>query len=120
MMSQRMLGEVLEPRARELFELVRDHLRHAGVFEYCGAGVVLTGGASRLPAILEIAEDVMRLPARIAWPIALPGMPAELLQPEFSCCLGLVAHGYRTRLARGFQEEQGIGAKLKSLFAKAR
>src|SRR6476469_7789773 len=32
-MSQRMLGEILEPRARELFELVRDNLRHGGVFD---------------------------------------------------------------------------------------
>ena len=49
MMPQRMAGEILEPRARELFELLRDNLRHAGVLEHCIAGFVLSGGASRLP-----------------------------------------------------------------------
>ena len=41
MMPQRMAGEILEPRARELFELLRDNLRHAGVLEHCIAGFVL-------------------------------------------------------------------------------
>ena len=48
LMQQRMLGEILEPRARELMELLRDHLRQAGVYELLGAGVVFTGGGSRL------------------------------------------------------------------------
>ena len=37
------VAEILEPRAYELFEMLRDHLRQAGVFELCGAGTVLTG-----------------------------------------------------------------------------
>src|SRR5437879_7743498 len=40
MLSQRMVGEVLEPRARELFEMLRDNLRHAGMLELCLAGTV--------------------------------------------------------------------------------
>ena len=35
LISQRMVGEILEPRARELFEMLRDNLRHAGMFELC-------------------------------------------------------------------------------------
>ena len=41
---QRFLAEILEPRARELFTMLRDNLRHSGMFELCAAGVVLTGG----------------------------------------------------------------------------
>jgi cell division protein FtsA len=115
LMSQRMLGEVLEPRARELFELLRDHLRQAGMVDCCGAGLVLTGGCARLTALLEVAEDVVRIPARLAFPAPLPGMPAQLAEPEFACAVGLVTYGYRARVARGFQEEPGIGAKLRSL-----
>ena len=48
MMSQRMIGEILGPRARELFELMRENLRQAGVLNHCIAGFVLSGGASRL------------------------------------------------------------------------
>src|SRR5215510_5353906 len=44
LISQRMVGEILEPRARELFEMLRDNLRHAGMLELCVAGLVLSGG----------------------------------------------------------------------------
>jgi len=49
MISQRLVGEILEPRARELFEMLRDNLRHTGMLELCMGGVALSGGASRLP-----------------------------------------------------------------------
>ena len=39
LVSQRMVGEILEPRARELFEMLRENLRHAGMLEHCAAGM---------------------------------------------------------------------------------
>src|SRR3954466_14583235 len=66
LISQRMVGEILEPRARELFEMLRDNLRHAGMFEVCVGGIVLSGGGCRLPGILEIAESVLHRPLRLA------------------------------------------------------
>ena len=65
LMPQRFLAEVLEPRAGELFEHVRDNLRQGGALELCGAGMVLTGGGSRLAHLAEIGklslEDVREL-----------------------------------------------------------
>jgi cell division protein FtsA len=115
LISQRMLGEVLEPRARELFEMVRDNLRQAGMLEFCGAGAVLTGGAARMPALLEIAEDALRRPARIGYPVPLPAMSAQLAEPEFATALGLLYYGARARLARG-TEERSVRSKLRALF----
>jgi len=117
LMPQRLLAEILEPRAYELFEMLRDHLRQAGVLELCGAGSVLTGGASRLPSLAEVAETVLRKPSRLGRPSPIAKMPATLAEPEFASAVGLVFYGHRTRLLRGPQE-QGIGAKLKSLFAR--
>ncbi len=51
-----MLGEILEPRARELMELLRDHLRQAGIAELLGAGLVFTGGGSRLNGLVEVGR----------------------------------------------------------------
>ena len=68
LMPQRMVAEILEPRARELFEMMRDNLRHSGMFDLCLAGIVLTGGASRLPGIFDVAESVLRRPVRLSWP----------------------------------------------------
>jgi cell division protein FtsA len=117
LMPQRLLCEVLEPRARELFEMLRDNLRHAGVLELCPAGCVLTGGGSRLRSIAEIAEDVLRRPARLGMPAPLSRMPATLAEPEFSAAIGMVFYAHRVHLSRGTQE-QGIGGKLRSIFAR--
>ena len=75
LVPQRFLGEVLEPRARELIYMLRDNLRQAGVLEMLGSGVVLTGGGARLPGLIETAEDILRCPARIGLPIPMAKLP---------------------------------------------
>ncbi|MBZ5719296.1 MAG: cell division protein FtsA [Acidobacteriia bacterium] len=117
LISQRMIGEILEPRARELFEMLRDNLRHAGMLEVCVGGIVLSGGASRLPGILDIADSVLRRPLRLSWPTPLAKMPATLAEPEYATVLGLVFYGHRARLARGIQDERW-SSRLTALFAK--
>ncbi len=84
MVRQRLLSEILEPRARELFHLLRENLRQGGVLEAMGAGCVVTGGGSRLPGLLDVAESLLRVPARIGYPVPLSKMPEELVQPEFA------------------------------------
>ena len=91
LVSQRMVGEILEPRARELFEMLRENLRHAGMLEVCAAGVVLSGGGSRLPGMMDIADSVLRKPVRMAWPVPIAKMPSTLAEPEFATVLGMVA-----------------------------
>jgi len=117
LMPQRLLGEILEPRARELCELLRDTLRHNGMFEICLAGLVLSGGGSRLPGLLDIAESVLRKPVRLSWPVPLAKMPTELAEPEFATALGMVYYGHRARLARGIQDARW-SSRLKGFFAK--
>jgi cell division protein FtsA len=114
LISQRMVGEILEPRARELFEMIRDNLRHAGMLDLCAGGVVLSGGASRLPGILEIAESVLRRHLRMSWPLPLAKMPSLLAEPEFATVLGMAFYGHRSRVARGQQEDRW-GSRLKAV-----
>jgi cell division protein FtsA len=114
LLPQRLVAEILEPRARELFELMRENLRHGGMFDVCLAGIVLCGGGSRLPGIFDVAESVLRRPVRLSWPTPLAKMPASLAEPEFATVLGMVAYGQRARLARGFQADRW-GSKLKAL-----
>ncbi len=114
LISQRMVGEILEPRARELFEMMRDNLRHAGMLDLCAGGLVLSGGASRLPGILEIAESVLRRHMRLSWPAPLARMPSLLSEPEFATVLGMALYGHRARVARGQQEDRW-GSRLKAV-----
>ncbi len=117
LLPQRLLGEILEPRARELCEMLRDTLRHNGMFEICLAGLVLSGGCSRLPGLLDIAESVLRKPVRLSWPVPLAKMPTELAEPEFATALGMVYYGHRAWVARGLQDARW-SSRLKGFFAK--
>ncbi len=116
MVRQRMLSEILEPRARELFQMLRDNLRQGGVLEALGAGCVLTGGGANLNGLLDETESMLRVPARIGYPVPLSRMPQELVKPEFSAAIGMLLYTHRTQVRRA-SEEQGLRAKLKAIFA---
>src|ERR1700758_3814602 len=117
LLTQRLLGEVLEPRARELCDMLRDAMRQSGMFEACLAGLVLSGGGSRPPGLLDIAESVLRKPVRIAWPVPLAKMPVELAEPEFAAALGMIYYGHRARVARGMQDDRW-SSRLKAMFVR--
>src|SRR5437868_9136378 len=114
LLPQRLVAEILEPRARELFEMIREVLRQSGMFDLCLAGVVLTGGASRLPGILDVAESVLRRSVRLSWPAPLAKMPSTLSEPEFATVLGMANYGQRARVARGLQGDRW-GTRLKAM-----
>jgi len=120
MMQQRLLGEILEPRARELMEMMRDHLRQAGVLELCGAGFVLTGGGARLPGLVDVVDQILHKAARVGYPAAIAKLPADLATPEFATAIGLLLYAYRSRMARGGPEPNGFKSKLRGLFARSR
>lgn len=113
---QRFLAEILEPRARELFTLLRNNLRDGGVLEALGAGCVFTGGGANMSGLLDNAESLLRVPARVGFPVPLSRMPDELARPEFASAIGMLLYTHRTQVRRA-SEEQGLRKKLKSIFA---
>ena len=116
LVRQRFLAEILEPRARELFTMLRDNLRQGGVLEALGAGCVLTGGGANLVGLLDNAESLLRVPARIGMPVPLSRMPQELVKPEFAAAIGMLLYTHRTQIRRA-GEEHGLKSKLRSIFA---
>ena len=113
---QRALAEILEPRARELFRLVRETLRTGGVLEALGSGCVLVGGGARLAGLLDTAESLLRVPARAGSPVPLSRMPAALQSPEYAVLVGLMLYAHRTGAMRD-EEEGSLKAKLRAMFA---
>ena len=116
LVRQRFLAEILEPRARELFTMLRDNLRQGGVLEALGAGCVITGGGAHLAGLLDNAESLLRVPTRGGTPVPLSRMPPELARPEFAVAIGMLLYTHRTQVRRA-SEEQGLRAKLKAIFA---
>ena len=95
--------------------MLRDDLRAGGVLEAMGTGVVFTGGGAVLAGLLDHAESLLRVPARIGYPVPLPGMPAELARPEFATLIGMLLYTHRTQIRKA-NEEQGLRQKIQGLF----
>jgi len=86
-----LLTQIIGLRMKELFELVDNELRTAGIKNKIKSGIVLTGGGSLLRGITELAEEVFGLPARIGVPLDLgEGLADEIESPEFATVAGLI------------------------------
>jgi cell division protein FtsA len=112
----RVLCEITEPRAHELLVLVREELKHAGLDSVIPAGLVLTGGGAKLVGLVELAERVFALPARLGSPRGLPGIPEEVSRPEYAALVGLVSYGARARRLAA-QQPASWTARFKTMFA---
>ena len=75
--------------------MVRAEIRRGSPEELLAAGVVLTGGASSLPGIDVLAEEVLQLPARVGRPRHLAGMSDVLHEPAYSTPVGLLRWALR-------------------------
>ncbi|MCW8916051.1 MAG: cell division protein FtsA [Magnetovibrio sp.] len=90
-----MLVGIIRPRIEETFELVRDRLNSAGFEKISGPRVVLTGGASLLPGVRELAGDILgKAQVRMAKPRYLEGMAEAASGPQFATCAGLVNYAF--------------------------
>ncbi len=116
MLRLRKMADILEPRACELLQLVRNNLRDGGVLEALGAGCVLTGGGAMLRGMLDITESQLRVPARTGLPVRLSQMPGELVHPGFSAAIGMILYTQRMRMNTTTQSTT-IRSKFRSVFS---
>ncbi|CAN5826776.1 cell division protein FtsA [soil metagenome] len=84
------ISQILEYRARELFEYVRDSLDSTSMRDLVPGGVVLTGGGSLLDGMTELAEDVLGLRARTAVPRRVKGEVKPVQKPQYATSVGLL------------------------------
>lgn len=97
--SRRTLASVIGPRVEEILELVLNELRRSGFpEEVLTSGIVLTGGTSLLTGVVELAEDVFNLPARVGIPQNITGVAERARNPRYSTAIGLL------QVARGGSE----------------
>ncbi len=87
-----MLVGVIRPRLEETFEMVRARLEAAGFDKTAGRRVVLTGGASQLPGVRELAGQILDKQVRLGRPKPFEGMAEAVAGPAFATCAGLLAY----------------------------
>jgi cell division protein FtsA len=97
--SRSMLVGIVRPRIEETLELVRDRLYASGVARSAGRRVVLTGGASQLQGVRELAARVLDKQVRLGRPIRVGGLAEATGGPAFSTCAGLLSLAEREQLS---------------------
>ena len=92
-LARQILGEVVEPRYEELLLLIQAELRRSGFEDLIAAGVVLTGGSSKMEGLVGLAEEILHMPVRIGAPHAIAGMTGMVRNPIHSTGVGLLQFG---------------------------
>ena len=91
-LSRQALAEVVEPRYDELFTLIQGELRRSGFESLVGAGIVLTGGTSKMEGVVELAEEIFHMPVSIGKPKGITGLTDIVKNPIYSTAVGLLQY----------------------------
>jgi len=120
-MPRRILSEILQPRAEEIFHLLWDEIKQAGFETSLNSGIVLTGGGAMLDGMVEIAEQIFDLPVRRGVPAGVGGLADHVHGPAFATAVGLVLYAHRNHVGE-VARPVGAGAfgrvagRLRTLF----
>ncbi|MEX0731503.1 MAG: cell division protein FtsA [Aquisalimonadaceae bacterium] len=116
-LSRQTLAEVVEPRYEELMTLVQQELRRSGFEDLIAAGVVLTGGSSKMEGAIELAEEVFHVPVRLGMPQNITGLADVVRNPIYSTGVGLLYFGanHRGNPVVEYQGESGFRAILERM-----
>ena len=117
--SRQNLAEIIEPRYEELMLLVQAELRRSGYEELIAAGIVLTGGSSKVMGLMDLAEEIFHMPVRMGLPQHVTGLTDVVQNPIYSTAVGLLLYGKeheeKKEMFQG-DSERGLIARMKSWF----
>jgi cell division protein FtsA len=112
----RYLSEIIQPRAEELLDLIKDELQSNSGYDIASTGIVLTGGGSLLAGLDRLAEAVLSLPVRQGYPDCVNGCRGNINTPVYATGIGLVLYGFFNKdLRESYYRDNlpGIFGKMK-------
>jgi cell division protein FtsA len=107
--SMQNLAEIIEPRYEELMLLVQSELRRSGNEELIAAGIVLTGGSSKVMGLIELAEEIFHMPVRMGGPQNVTGLTEVVKNPIHSTGVGLLMYGREHQNLNRSNDSEGFG-----------
>jgi len=120
-LSRQALADVVEPRYDELFHLIQSEIRQSGYEDMLAAGMVFTGGTSKMEGVADLAEEIFHMPVRIGMPVEVNGLVDIVRNPTYSTAVGLLLYGMKQAQERegSVVREPGITLfdRVKSLFS---
>jgi cell division protein FtsA len=111
--SRNVLATIIEPRMEEILSLAAREVKKSNPPDSLTAGVILTGGGAMLPGVVDLAEQIFDMPAKMGSPIGIEGLPANLIPAEYATAIGLVNYGARNE--RGDEFSKG---KFRKMFGR--
>lgn len=116
--SAQNLAEIIEPRYEELMLIVQAEIRRSGYEDLIAAGMVLTGGSSKVKGLTDLAEEIFHMPVRMGMPQHISGLTDIVQNPIYATGVGLLVYGsvYQGRGRGANDDNQGTFAKLKQWF----
>ncbi len=122
-LPRQVLCDIIEPRAEEIFAACHHVIAESGYGEMLASGAIITGGATLLDGMPELAEQILRLPVRRGMPTGIGGLIDVVKSPSYATGVGLVKHG-AGHLGSVVEEEepvevsmaQGLGGRISSWF----
>lgn len=112
--SRQILCEIIEPRLEEMFQLVQREIAKSGYEGSLASGMVLTGGSTLLPGMIEMGEEVFGMPVRLGVPIHVGGLIDVVSSPIYATGVGLVLYGMKR------QDKNFFRARDSNLFQKVK
>ncbi len=116
LLSRQVLAGVIEPRVEEIFSLVHQAIRDSGYEEVLSSGIVLTGGSSVMPGMVELGEDIFLKPVRRGIPKYSSALADMVAQPRAATVMGQLEEARQARL-RGFKVAAKSGS-MKTAFGR--
>ncbi len=118
------LSGVVEARCEELLNMISKDLSKKNLLDALGAGIVLTGGASKMKGIIPLAEEVFRVPVRLGSPTHVTGLNDVLDNPMHATGVGLLHYSHMQQkdpLSFEVTEDgssEGVWKRMKNWFGK--
>lgn len=93
--NSKLLAEIIEPRVEEIFQMISRDIESSGYIDKIVSGLVLTGGATILKGVPEVAERVFGMPVRRGVPTGVGGLVDVVNSPQYATAVGLLTFGHR-------------------------
>ena len=115
--SRKILCEIIEPRVEEVLTLAHQEVVRSGLEDRIPSGVVLTGGASSLGGLTELAEEIFETPVRLGVPSHIGGLQDVVRSPMYATGVGLVLFGLSQSRA---QNQSRFRIRDESIFGRVK
>ncbi len=105
--SRAVLASIIEPRLEEILSLTLREIKRTEFADMLGAGIVLTGGASLMEGLQELAERVFEMPVKLGIPMGFGGLTEAARSPVHATGVGLCMYGMENRTQRKVKKGMG-------------